>query len=71
MIKHQLHELGHPLEDIKIMWRKNVIKLSTDIVYKLSESGSHVYLGAATGVKDDVEELVRDWIEMRVSEERQ
>ena len=67
-IKHQLHERGHSLSNIKILWRKNVVKLGNTIVYKV-RSTEHVYSGEALSVKAGVETFVRDWLEQRGAED--
>ena len=68
-IKHQMFENGIPLEDIKILWRKNIVKAYKKPVYKLSLRSDHIYRGDATAVKASVEEFVKKWLEARGEED--
>ena len=67
-IKHQLFTSGHALDDIKIIWRRNVVKLGKKIVYKLRlDTKEHEYLEEAMAVQDVVEDYVKLWVSQRDS----
>ena len=68
-IKHQLHERGHALQDIKIVWRKNLVKLKDRVIYKLGARRTHEYFTEGLIVKEVVEKHIKEWLEQRGAEE--
>ena len=63
-VKHQMYENGIAPEDIKILWRKNVVKVRGKVVYKMSMTSKHIYSDEASEVKVGVEEFVKKWLEV-------
>ena len=73
-IKHQMTLQGHDLEAIKIIWKKNIVKLGDKVVYKFSKgttegTGEHIYSNEGIIVKDGVEDVVKSWISQRGGDE--
>ncbi len=65
LIKHHLHNRGHSLKDIKIIWPKGEIKLKDEVVAKVTgdfqiEAGSE-----AESIKAEVERNIAAWKEKR------
>ena len=59
------HLEGIELADVKITWKRNVVKLKGEIVYKKNKEGEHVYSGGAIEVREAVEANVKQWLEDR------
>ena len=56
------------LETIKILWRKNIVKLEGKVLYKQRKE-ERVYKEEGLFVKDVVEEFVKQWVSDRDAEE--
>ena len=59
---------GNSLTDVKIKWKKNVVELKGEEVYRLSVSGNHFYTGAGNSVKEAVEAKIHLWLQERGEE---
>ena len=69
-----MSEGGHDLTNIKIMWKRNQVKLNGNVVYALlkddpSGADKHDYNAEGLAVQDEVEQYIKQWIQKREGED--
>ena len=60
---------GVGIAEVKINWKKHVIKYQSVEVFMVTKGGERIYDGVGKDVKKDVEAKIEEWLKKRMSED--